>query len=89
MNLTESQTELVLHILNRLFTETDFNAAEFIKTVATDDLEEMWILRNAINDCMNQPNSHAIKEEFEHLENENTCSDEGGFFRPYGANETK
>lgn len=54
MELTEEQIGLLTTILNSLFSEDNYDAQNFIRGVATDDLEELWELRSELYNHSNE-----------------------------------
>jgi hypothetical protein len=48
MKLTTEQIGLLISILNGLFSEDNYDGQNFMKSIATDDLEELWELRSEL-----------------------------------------
>jgi hypothetical protein len=48
MKLTTEQIGLLISVLNGLFSEDNYDGQNFMKSIATDDLEELWELRSEL-----------------------------------------
>jgi hypothetical protein len=48
MKLTQQQIGLLISHFNGLFSEDNYDASAFMRTIATDDLEELWELRSEL-----------------------------------------
>jgi len=52
VKLTEEQIHLLVVHLNNLFSEDNYDAQGFLRTIPTDDLEDLWQLRSELYNSM-------------------------------------